>query len=236
MQKLQRKHGFTLFEVMIVAVIMGVLAAMVVPGMTRYQRKEEARGAAQNIAASIRTARQRAIREGRNYIVLFDPIVAANNAQIGVVLQDANADFAMDAADVVAMRLFFDGDGAGGTPGNPAAPVVPYGLGGATPFNASIRHPLDPLAGNLGTVANGVGFNFDPQLQGISPTFTNGFAFTSQGIPVASPLPPGTPPVWGSGAGAYYVTDSNDSVFAVTVGPLGEVRVSSWNNAQGVWN
>lgn len=237
MHKLQRKHGFSLFEVMIVVTIMGVLASMVVPGMVRYQRKEEARGSAQTIAAFMRSARQRAIREGTNYVVLFDPIVATNNAQLGVVIQDVNADFTMDAGDIVASRIFIEGDRTpAGIQGNPSQAVVPYGLGGANPFNASPRHPNDLVPGNLGTVANGVGWNADPQLQGISPTFTNGFAFNSQGIPVAGPLPPGTPPVWGSGTGAYYMTDSNDSVFAVTVGALGEIRVSALNVALGVWN
>ena len=234
---MQRKQGFTLFELMIVLTIMGVIAAMVVPGMARYQRKEEARTVSHEIAAAIRTARQKAIREGNNYLVLFDPAVAVNNQQLGVVVQDVNADFAWDAGDIVTRRSFMEGDQTGaGVQGNPATEVIPYGLGGMTPFNGSARHPNDLQPGNLGTVLNGVGFGSDPLLSGISAVFTNGFAFTPQGIPVAAPTPVNTPPVWGSGTGAYYVTDSNNAVFAINVAPLGEVRISSWNPAQNLWN
>ena len=139
-----------------------------------------------------------------------------------------NADFAFDAGDVVVQNVFLDGV--------PAVEVIPYGMGGITPFNNAPRHPNDPLIGNLGTVANGVGFNADPLLQGFSPNFTNGLAFSPQGIPVAAPNPVNTPPVWGSGTGAYYLTDSNNAGFAVNVGALGEIRVSSWNDATGIWN
>lgn len=228
MQKMQRQSGFTLFELMIVITIMGVIAAMVVPGLVRYQRKEETRNNAHTIAAALKGARDRSIREGGNYIVLFDLAVANNQGQIGVVVQDVNADFAFDPGDVVVQNIFLDGV--------PAVEVVPYGMGGMTPFNAAPRHPVDLVGGNLGTVANGVGFNPDPLLQGVSPNFTNGLAFTPQGIPVAAPNPVNTPPVWGSGTGAYYLTDSNNAVFAVSVGALGEVRVSTWNDAAAIWN
>ena len=87
MQKLQRSAGFTLFELMIVLTIMGVIAAMVVPGMVRYQRKEETRNNAHSIAGALKVARDRAIREGGNYIVLFDVGVANNQGQIGIVFK-----------------------------------------------------------------------------------------------------------------------------------------------------
>ena len=44
-----------------------------------------------------------------------------------------------------------------------------------------------------------------------------------------------TPTTWGSGAGAYYVTDNTDRVYAAEVGPLGEVRVRALSGATNSW-
>jgi len=40
---------------------------------------------------------------------------------------------------------------------------------------------------------------------------------------------------WGTGAGAWYVTDSSQNVYAVDVGPLGDISVRAFNAATNQW-
>ena len=74
-------------------------------------------------------------------------------------------------------------------------------------------------------VANGASFRTDPS------TGALGLGFTPRGVAVDL----ATPTTWGSGAGAYYVTDNTDSVYAAEVGPLGEVRVRALSGATNSW-
>jgi hypothetical protein len=55
--------------------------------------------------------------------------------------------------------------------------------------------------------------------------------FNSQGIPVSL----ATPTQWGTGAGAYYITDNYRSVYAVVVLPLGGIRVRVLS-LDGTWH
>jgi type II secretory pathway pseudopilin PulG len=56
-------------------------------------------------------------------------------------------------------------------------------------------------------------------------------AFNERGIPVALD----SPGDWGSGAGAVYLTDNENAVYAAVVGPLGEISTGRYDAATASW-
>ena len=206
--------GFSLLELMVVVAIIAIVSAMVAPSLQAYSVRESARSNAQNIAAVLAEARSRAIDEGRNYIVLFTtPMVLSNpitgiSAPIAQVVQDVNNNWVVNGGTDVIRNVF-------AAPGTKPA-VTPYGVGGVPPYNTSPLAPEDVPGGglaDLSALANGTTF---PNFAG-SPAV----GFTPRGIPVNL----NTTTVPGSGAGAFYITDNNKTVYAAVLMPLGGVRV-----------
>lgn len=207
--------GFTLLELMIVLAIMGVIMGLAVPALWRYAVAQDARDNAQVVASALRAARERSMREGVQYFVLFSAPASAPGA-VARVIRDADLDFTESAGDT-ARDVFFQP--------KTSPNVTPYGAGTGNPFPAAPKAPFDTQPGNLGTVGNGASFPVDPI------TGALGVGFTERGVPVNL----GTPTVWGSGSGAFYVTDNTDSVFAAEIGPLGEIRLRALSGATNSW-
>ena len=65
MRKPVRDSGFTLIEIMVVIVLMGILMAITVAGYTRYAAAHEQSGTARSLQSALRQAQQRAVTEGR---------------------------------------------------------------------------------------------------------------------------------------------------------------------------
>ena len=61
----KRSPGFTLIEMAVVMVILGITMAIGVPSFVKYRRSQELRSAAQNIAGQIRLARANAMVTGK---------------------------------------------------------------------------------------------------------------------------------------------------------------------------
>ena len=213
MQKLRDLSGFSVIELMVVVAIIGILTAMVAPSLRSFGNRESARANAQNIAAILAETRALAIDQGRNYMVLFSAPTVLRNPITGVsppiaqIVQDVNGDWAIGGPDVV-RNVFASQD----TKPNVSA----YGLGGAAPFGTSPTAPEDVPGGgvaDLSTLAGGTTF----------PLFAGAPAvgFTPRGIPVDL----NTTNTPGSGAGAFYITDNNKTVYATVLLPLGGTRV-----------
>jgi general secretion pathway protein H len=64
--------GFSLFELLVVILIIGLISALVTPRMTASLPGVKLKSAARAVAASLRYARSRAVSESRPYIALFD--------------------------------------------------------------------------------------------------------------------------------------------------------------------
>ena len=214
MQKFRSPAAFSLLELMVVVAIIAIVSALVAPALQSYGVRESARSNAQNIAAVLAEARARAIDQGTNYIVLFTTPMVLRNPVTGVapaiaqVIQDVNNNWAVNGGIDVVHNAFAAQDSK--------AAVTPYGVGGAPPFNTSPL-PTEDIPGaalaDLSALANGTTF---PTFAG-SPTV----GFTPRGIPVD--LNNTTIP--GSGAGAFYITDNNKTVYATVLLPLGGIRV-----------
>jgi general secretion pathway protein H len=68
----RRPSGFTLFEVLVVFAIIGVVTAVVAPAIMRGFAGTQARATALEIAAALRQARGQAVAENADVAVLFD--------------------------------------------------------------------------------------------------------------------------------------------------------------------
>jgi len=75
----KKQMGVTLMELVIVAVVVGVMAALAVPSFLNYSSKMEAKSAARDIVSTLRMARSKAISERVQYGIFFD---AANRRYI----------------------------------------------------------------------------------------------------------------------------------------------------------
>lgn len=71
-KKSVRRHGFTLIELAVVCVLIGILAAIAVPMFTRTIPRIKTKAEARNILNMMRIARSRAIAENIQYGVYFD--------------------------------------------------------------------------------------------------------------------------------------------------------------------
>lgn len=117
-----RRGGFTLFEVLIVFAIVGLVAAVMAPMVFRGFSGTQSRAAAYEIAAALRQARGRAVAENLDVAVVFDlgrnayaveraePNVLPENLRLGLYAAQAE----QVSADIGAIRFFADGSATGG--------------------------------------------------------------------------------------------------------------------------
>jgi len=202
---------------MIAVAIVGVMTALAVPGFTAYQLKEQTRGNTQQVATALREAHNFSIRRGRQYFALFNPPPPAPPGTLVRIVQDVDADWQVSVADTTT--------DFGPLPATDAAVTIYSPAGGGGPFPGSSLVPGDPSPGNLGTVVDGANFPIDPS------TGSPAVGFTTQGIPVDL----NSPTAWGTGSGAFYMTDNRGAVYAVVVMPLGEIRVRTLDGATDQW-
>jgi len=223
MKRFHDRQGFTLIELMTVVVIMGVCAAIAIPAMTSYKRKEDTRQAATSVSGMVTNARARAIASGRmTFLLLAAPIdgsVVFQPGQIAALVMDNDGDNAVTAADT-ALAIF------------PTVGLNPdisyYGLNG-TP-HAGVLVPDGDLSESEPAVALGAILD-GSTLPNSAVLGVPVVAFSPQGAAVAAD----TPAEWGTGAGGIYVTDNDDTVLAVLVGPLGSVKMQKFDPASGEW-
>jgi type II secretion system protein H len=71
MSPTRRDSGFTLLEVMVTIVLMGILLALSVGGWSKWSRAREQSGTAQELRTVLRTTQQRAVTEGTSMCVTF---------------------------------------------------------------------------------------------------------------------------------------------------------------------
>jgi prepilin-type N-terminal cleavage/methylation domain-containing protein len=211
------EKGFTLIELAVVLLIIAVMTALAVPGVSRYRMTEQTREGSQAVAIAVRQARAAALKDAVQHFVIFNP--AAPPSAVGTivrVVRDVDGDWQETAADL--------GTDYGFRPAT-HADITPYGMGPQTPYSDYAPAPGDPGGATLATVTEGASFPADPI------TGRPAVGFTAQGVAVDLNTPTG----WGTGAGAFYVTDNSAVVYATVVGPLGEVRVRALNPGTGEW-
>lgn len=70
--KIRRRHAFTLVELLLVVAIMGIVAAITVPNLTRSMRGNRIRHATRNIVTAGRYARSISILRESSHALVFD--------------------------------------------------------------------------------------------------------------------------------------------------------------------
>jgi prepilin-type N-terminal cleavage/methylation domain-containing protein len=229
MRTAQERSGFTLLEVMVVAAILAVMAAMAVPAWRAVQANNRLRDATGDLADTLAIARARAIASGNNFVVYFNTGLNGGDDLCGNALVDLNG-------DPVPILMLDDGP-PGGANSNccidagetfetlPGAQGVQWGVDFAT---VAAPGDGDPTA----SFASG-------------PTFTDPagatrewVAFRPDGIPAGfnDAGGPGTCDfgTTGSGGGAIYVNNDRRDM-AVVLSPLGAVKVHHFERAGNAW-
>jgi general secretion pathway protein H len=67
-----RSRGFSLIELIVVLVVIGLSASLVVPSLSRFSKTVELKGAARKISAILRYCRSEAVNKGQTYQIIFD--------------------------------------------------------------------------------------------------------------------------------------------------------------------
>ena len=67
-----KDRGFSLLEIIVVLVLLSLSVALIAPGLSRFSKSVELKGAAKKVAAVLRYYRSEAINRGKVYQVLFD--------------------------------------------------------------------------------------------------------------------------------------------------------------------
>jgi prepilin-type N-terminal cleavage/methylation domain-containing protein len=70
--QIKKRAGFTLLELMMVIVIIGILAALTIPNMGGWSAKRELENTARDLLSNFQQARSQAITMGRNVVIQVD--------------------------------------------------------------------------------------------------------------------------------------------------------------------
>ena len=68
-----RKEGFSLFELLVVVAIIGVVSTIAAPHVISWRSSAKLRGAADNLMADLEMAKIRAVKENSFVAILFNP-------------------------------------------------------------------------------------------------------------------------------------------------------------------
>jgi prepilin-type N-terminal cleavage/methylation domain-containing protein len=253
--------GFTLIEVITVVAIVGVLALIAYPNMVRFKDQQQTRAGATHMAGVLDEARSRATSEATPYLVYFNDDAGGGGdgtcAPAATMVRDSDRTYTITPGDEVRdialpedscrkikkvdeastasmpeLRLPLEdvstraldviglgglgGEGEGeGESGEGESGEGKSGSGKSTVSEARV----------VDAVVKGATFPID------DASGRPVIAFSERGIPVD----PQNPTNWGSGAGAIYMTDGKNAVYAAVVQPLGNVQLRMFDNVSGEW-
>lgn len=206
------RAGFSLIEVMVVVAILGALAAVAAPGLSRFLANQRVKSAARSVADSFQIARAEAIRTGDAHIVYL-----LGQADPGGTLPGTPA-LVIDDGPAAGRNCRIDA-------GEPRSTIraeqgVAWGAAqaGTTPAPGDYAD-ADPADGATFRDAAG--------------NTVSWVMFRGDGVPLTFDAGCTLAPI-GSGGGAVYVTNG-DRDYAVVLSPLGAVRVHAYDVGVNAW-
>jgi prepilin-type N-terminal cleavage/methylation domain-containing protein len=222
----RKSGGFTLVELMVAIAIVGIVAAMALPGWRQFQVNQRLREVTRAGANMVQTARSQAIATGDNHILYLaagvgtdicgNPLVDALGNPVPMLILDdgqpgPGANCCIDAGERVLTEPVF------------TRPGVMDGVNWGASF-ALGPAPLDSGGGDYTTGA----------------TFTDGngnqarwVMFRPDGVPVGFTAACVASQI-GSGGGGIYVTNAARD-YAVVVTPLGAAHVTGFERGAASW-
>lgn len=110
---MEKKNGFTLLELMVVIAVFSILSAIAIPNMIGWTANRRIQSAANELNAVFQLARQRALRENADVVVLIDLAndsceVFVDNGQGGGVANNQTRDGGETRLDLVRMPAGVD--------------------------------------------------------------------------------------------------------------------------------
>ena len=221
------RAGFTLVEVMIVVVMIGILAAIGSPIVSGFFLNIRAKAAARSVADAFRLARTEAIRSGAPHIVFFSAAAAGDPP----ATDPAGTALGADPTTGGPFRILTLRDDAAGASNcridageirSSVAAQKDIAWGSAVSGGAA-------LADDAGAVDHSSGSSFRTAA-GAPITWV---MFLGNGLPVSFDAACNVDPV-GTAGGAIYLTNGQRD-YAIVLSALGAVRVHAFDSGAGQW-
>ncbi len=222
------RAGVTALEMLIAVAMVGIMAAVAVPGLQNWRQDNQVRDIARQVADAFMLARAEAIRTGNRHIVFLsaggagDPIATPlpNDPRTGGPVPVLVTNDGAPGAN----NCLFDANEDVHVVYSAAPPGVNWGQTAALSNGAAA--PNDPV-GDVAPLIDGVSFTDG------AGNPTTWVMFRADGIPIAfNPACNVGPP--GSGVGAVYITNGRRD-YAVVLTALGGVRVHGWDAGSAQW-
>ena len=211
------REGFTLIEVMIVVIVLGVIAAAAIPTMLGGSADERLKSTVRDVAGAFSLARSEAIRTGEIHIVfagtdaLGNPLAAINGTPALALILNDGVPGSTDQNCLIDL-------------GEDAWPIE---LGDSV--SGGVLTGVTKMAEDLGTGTLSTGSTFaEPDGDAASWVLfrPEGTSHAFDSACVIGDL--------GTGAGGIYL-NNGEKQFGIALRPLGSSRVRVWNSGSSQW-
>jgi type IV fimbrial biogenesis protein FimT len=99
-----KKDGFTLIELIVVIVVLGIVAAIATPGFVRWLPDYRIKAAARELYSNFQLARMAAVRNNSNGVITFNQAIGGTLYDYAVFV-DSNNNMEYDASEQVLKRV-----------------------------------------------------------------------------------------------------------------------------------